>query len=235
MSTFLALAQKLQQEAEIPGAAIAAVTGQTGQLKRLVDWVSDAWKDIQLKNPNWRWMRTGFTLNTVAGDSTYAYTDCTDVKTGAAIARFQHWWAHDRLHPFQCYLSSSGVASEFRLRYVPWDSFRWQYRFGTQNNNVPIHVSVDDEDNLVIGPKPNAVYVVSGDFQRGVQVLAADGDTPDMPSNFHDVIVYWALEKYGANSVAAETFARAVREGRRLMRALERNQLPEVLLAEPLT
>lgn len=237
MSTFLQLTRKLRQECEIAAASNnipAAVTGQTGQLKRVVDWTASAWDDIQRRHTNWRWMRRGFTLPTVAGTASYAYTSATDTDASAAISRFGHWWAHDLEDPFRCYLTSGGVSGEYRLSYMPWEGFKWIYGIGTQNQGKPAYVSVDHLNKLHIGPKPDAIYTISGDFQRSAQTLAADGDEPEMPSQFHDLIVYWAMEKYGANSIAQEIFARGRMEANRLMRALEANQLPALELAPPL-
>lgn len=234
--TFLELARALRQETETAGAAAApsTVVAQTGELKRLCDWIIAAWQDLQNAKTQWRWMRRPFTFNTVANDDSYAYTDVTDVDATGVITRFSHWWAHDECDPYLAYLSSGGVAGQYRLIYLPWEQFKWQYRFGTQNATQPIHVSVDHSNNLVLGPKPDAVYVVTGDFQRSMQTLALDADIPEMPVAYHMLIVYRAMEKYGANSVAAEIFARAQLEVARLMGALEDNQLPMMSLAGPL-
>ena len=231
---FLQLSQKLRQEAEIPGTGPSAVTGQVGQLKRLVDWTADAWLDIQNRHQNWRWMRKGFTVNTVLDDDSYAYGDVTDVDTAAPIARFSRWLVNDPNDPALCYLQSGGVGGQYRLIWTPWNYFKQIYKIGTQTNGSPAHITVDHANNLVIGPKPNGVYVVTGDFQRGAQILAVDGDIPDMPTDYHNLVVYWAMLKYGANSVASEIFARASSEGTRMMRSLELNQLPEIEMPGPL-
>ena len=201
-----------------------------------MNWIADSWRDIQLREPNWRWMRTGFTFNTTSGDDTYAYTDVTDVKTSAVIARFRSWWAHDPLDPFKCYLTSGGVSGQYRLIYMPWEGFKSIYKFGVQQSNTgqPIHVSVDDDRQIVLGPSPDGTYTVTGTFQRGAQILAADGDTPDMPSDFHDLIVYYAMQRYATSAVAPEVLARAALEGGRLMRALEQDQRPRMRLARPM-
>lgn len=231
---YLELAQKLRQECEIPGTGPSAVTGQLGQLKRVVDWTKDAYRDIQIRYPNWRWMRKPFTFNTVADDDTYEYGDVTDVEAGVAIARFSRWRVDDPCDPPLAYLQSGGVGGQYRLVFMPWDYFKQVYKIGTQNASSPIHITVDPANRLLIGPKPNGVYVVTGDFQRGAQILAANDDTPEMPSDYHELIVYWAMRKYGANTVAQEILARANTEGVSMMRNLEINQLPAVGMAEPL-
>lgn len=234
--TYLEQCRKLAREAEITASASvpSAVTGQTGQLLRVVGWVSDAWKDIQNRHDNWKWMRRAFTLNTVASQPSYEYGDATDVDATGAIERFRGWWAHDLDDPFRCYLQSSGVAAEYRLTFLDWETFKWIYGMGTQNSGKPCHVSVDHQLKLHLGPKPNDIYVVSGDFQRGAQVLADDGDEPDFPPDYHDLIWRWAIKKYAANAVAREVYARADDEATRTMKALERTQLSPIILGTAL-
>lgn len=234
MSDYLTLCQDMNGELRGDYTLPAAVTGQTGQLGQLVRWIRRAWVDIQLRHSNWRWMRVGFTLNTVADDDEYAYTDATDALTATTIARFSRWRVSEDDNPPTIYLQSAGVGTETYLTYIDWNSFKWLYRRGTQNSGYPAHISVDPQNNLVLGPKPNGIYVVSGNFQRGAQVLAANGDTPDMPSDFHDLIPFLAIAKYGYQQAAEEVVAKARMESVARMRQLEVNQLPEIETAEPL-
>lgn len=235
-TTYLALVQKLRQEAEIAGSGPTTVTGQSGQLARLVTWVTDAYKEIQNRHPNWRWLRSTFTVNTVAGTDAYAPVDCTDSRLTATITRFAQWWVYDEHgYPnFKIYLSSGGVGGERWLTFLPWSDFRAVYRIGTQNNGAPAHFTIDPQNKITLGPKPDAVYVLSGEYQMGPQILAADSDIPEMPGQFHDLIVYRALARYGLNSVAQEAIARSEVEGTRMLRALEANQLPQLGFAAPL-
>lgn len=234
MGTFLTLSSGTRRECGVPGTGPAAVTGQTGALERIVNWVAQAWTEIQQKHPNWRWMRKPFTVNTVSGTDTYAYGSVTDSEAAAVITRFARWLPDDDNHPFQCYLTSGGVGGEYRLIYLPYDQFQWQYKLGTQNNGQPIHVSVDHNDKIVLGPKPNAIYTVTGEFQRSAQIFAANGDTPEMPAQFHNLIMYMAMCKHAGFESAPEVLLRGTTEGNRMMRALERSQLPALQLAGPL-
>lgn len=236
MSTFLELSQKTRRESGAGGTGPSTVTGQSGQLEKMVNWVADSYTDIQLRCPNWRWMRTGFTVTTTASVGTYAYTACTDSKTAAAIARFASWWAHDRLNPFKCHLTSAGVSGQYRLIWMPYEDWRRIYEFGVQQSTTgqPAFVSVDNDDRIVLGPKPDAIYTVTGEFQRGPQTLAADGDTPDMPTRFHDLIVWHALTRYAVNAVAPEVLTYGKMLSDRMMRELEQAQMPTFRMAGPL-
>lgn len=206
---------------------------QQGMFEKIVKWVADSYRDIQLRYPNWRWMRAPFSVNTVAADDTYAYGECTDTQTALAISRFASWWAHDRIDRFKINLTSAGVSSQNWMLYLPYENFKYIYKFGVQQGQPgqPIYVAVDDNDQIIIGPVPNGIYTITGSYQRGPQILAADGDTPDLPSRYHDLIVYYAMERYATNSIAPEVLARAIREGARMMRSLEQSQLPQMKFA----
>lgn len=229
---YLQLAQRLRQEAGVPGTGPTAVTSQTGELLRLVDWVATAWRELQNKHINWRWMRRSFTFTTTTGQSEYASTAATDTTDAAAISRFARWISHD---DYGCvtvsiYETATGVSAQRWLIYMPWDSFRGLYRFSAQTNGVPAHFSITPANKIAIGPAPNATgYTVAGDYQMGAQELSANGDTPDMPVRFHLLIVYEALKKYAAYDAAGEVYAVAKAESDSLMFRLESDQLPEII------
>jgi len=239
MSTYLELSNDLARESGLSGAAasISAVTGQSGQALRVVEWVAQSYKSIQNRHPNWRWLRRTFTGTTTTGQSEYAYTAFTDTTDSAAISRFSRWLPYDDSgYPlFTIYVTASGVAAQQRMIFLPWDYFLSIYRFGTQTSAAPAHYSVTPANKIALGPAPDATgYTVGGDYQRSAQTLAADSDVPEMPEDFHDLIVFRALERYARFSAAPEALAQAEREGGRLLRALEVNQLPAISFGGPL-
>lgn len=233
---FLQLCAEVQRECDIAGTEIAAVTNQVGDLNRVVNWVKQAWNEIQRRSTRWRWMRSTFSVNTVVGDDTYAGTDCTDTRLAAAVTRFKRWWHLDDngYSNVKIYLQTAGVGTERWLSYMPWAEFRARYKVGTQNNAAPAHYTIDPQNNLVLGPKPDAVYVVSGEFQLSQQELAVETDIPEMPVDFHSAIVFLAMQKYAGFESAPEVMSRGVVEGNRVIRQLEADQLPQWGSAGPL-
>jgi hypothetical protein len=237
MSTFLQLAQKLRRQCISNNASGPdSVLNQTGLLEKVVEWVADSYQEIQIRYPNWRWMKSDFTLQTVAGTDAYAYGACVDTNTTTAISRFACWWLQDLQDPPKLHLTATGFSDQGWLTYLPYNQFRSYYKFGARQTEQkrPVHISIDDADRIVIGPKPDAIYTVSAQYQRGPQKLLADNDTPDMPDRFHDLIMYYAMERYGVNSIAAEKIAEANLHSHRLMQALEQSQLPEMVFGGPL-
>lgn len=228
--TFLELVQRLSSEVGNAGSGPSAVTGQTGMNLRLVNWIASAWLDIQRKHDDWKFMRGSFTVNTVADDGAYVFGDCTDTATATAIASFRYW----HTDTFKSYLQSAGVGSEVALPYIDYADWYARYNTGTQTSSTPQEFTIDNENGFRLGPKPNAVFVVSGEFQKAATTLAADADTPACPAEFHDAIFYLAMMKYARYTAAAEIYEDAKREYRRIIANMERTQRPEPMQAYPL-
>jgi hypothetical protein len=221
---YLQLAQRLRQEAGISGTGPSSVLSQTGEMKRVVDWIAAAWDDIQIDRQEWYWMRATFSFTTTLGDGSYSSSDA------GISTRFSHWKA-DSLH---IYLQSSGVGSERCLEPVDYDAWRETYLVGTQSNGFPRHVAIDPALNLRLGDAPDGVYVVSGEYFKTPQTLANDEAIPEMPTQYHMAIVYRALMLYARYEAAGEIYDDAQRNYRRIMRRVELNQLPPITLADPL-
>ncbi len=234
--TFLELARRLALECGMTASASipAAVTSQTGNLLKAVNWLGDAWNELQTSNDNWRWMRSRFTLPTVASTSEYAYTDATDVIASATISRFARWIVMDPYNPPKAYLTSSGIGSQYHLGFLSWEDFQQVYRIGTEQEGPPVHVTIDPQNNLVFGPTPNDIYTITGEYQKSPQILAANGDTPELPARFHMLLVYEAMRIYANDQVAQEVMNRAVTQGNRLLSMLQLDQLPAPRVGGPL-
>ncbi len=236
MTTFLAGVQDLATECGLASTP-TAVASQTGEFGRLVKWYKDAYIDIQNRHQDsWRWLRHSFTLTTTASDDTYTYSDCTDSTSASAITRFGCWRLHDKFDPPKIYLQSAGSGSERWLSFLPWDTFKTIYKIGSQAQatGAPAHITVDPQNQIVIGPSPNGAYVLTGDYYRSAQELSADDDEPEMPSHFHNLIVWGAMIDYGYFELGQEVLGRGQKKYRTMLRKLEANQLPAMRLAGPL-
>lgn len=222
--TFLQLCSRLRQEVGAAGTGPTAVTGQVGEYKRIVDWIATADEDIQRLHNEWKFMRGSFTLNTVANDASYAYSD-----TVVPITNFRDW----RWTTFKIYLSSAGVGSERELPYVDYQTYI-DLNVGTQNAGHPKVFSVGNAMEILLWPKPDAVYVVSGEYQKSVELMDANADVPAYPSEYHMAAVYKAMMSYGRSTGAAEVYQDGENNFKRLMREMRRTQLPRTQRGRPL-
>ena len=231
---YLQLCQKVRRDCEIPGTGPTDVTSQTGELLDLVERVAETWTEIQGEQKNWRWMQHRFTFNTTANQDNYAYGAITDVEDAALITRFKRWIAQDWRSPFKIYLTASGVGNESWLTYLPWNEFEQIYRIGTQTASRPSFVSINPQNEIVLGPEPNDTYTVTGNYQLSAQTLAADDDIPEMPTDFHMLIAYETIKKYAYGESAPEILARGEAGADSLRYQLEADQLDSLSLGGPL-
>lgn len=235
----LQLCQKLTMKAGIgagDGSQPASTISQTGELARVVGWIDDAWSQIQTESNHWRWMRSRFSVNTVASTQAYAPTACTDTVSSAAItaARFRSWLLEDRYSPPWVYLTSDGVSGRRKLVWCPWEYFNYLYNITNMQSGPPVHISVDPQNNIVFGPTPDDIYTVGGEYQRGSQVMTADGDIPEMPAEYHMLIVSYAQKLYGLFEGAPEQISAGIEGIRLLKSSLNNSQLPVYRAGSPL-
>lgn len=241
--TFLQLCNDVKRESRVTGSPMASVVGNTGLLDDIVNWVRDAWVEIQNERRDWRWMRKNFRFETAAAVSSYAYSQVDyDVFSDPTLndviqsGTFSHWWVSGALDRPRSYLKSGGVSGEGWLYYLPYDAFRTTYLIGAlaTNPGQPVSITVDNLDRLVLHPVPNDVYVVRGEFQQAPEILSTDSQVPSMPGHYHDLIRYRAMERYGGSNIAGEVISRSITEGGRLMAALELEQLVMPSMGAPL-
>lgn len=212
----------------------ADVVGQSGNLLDAIDWVQDSWRELQVSFQNWRWMRVGFTLQISAGVDTYAYGSAIDDNHGGPISRFARWLVTDPRCPPRAYLQPGGLGGQYYLPFIPWDGFQAIYRIGIMPPGMPVHISIDPQNRLVFGPAPDNDYVIVGEYQRAPQELVSKDDIPEMPEQFHMVIVYDAMRKYAGSEAASEIMVRAQTEGGALKSSLRTDQLPRFRDSSPL-
>ena len=224
--TFLELCQRTRQECGIAGDGPTTVVGQTREMKRLCDWVAQSWVDIQQQRMDWRFMNADFTFTTVASQQSYAVGTGLDIN----LSNFKRW-INDS---FRAYLQTAGVATEVILsQYHDYASFRDFYLLGSRRlvEGRPLYITIAPNQSLLLGFIPNDVYVVSGRYYKTAQILALDADVPDFPEDYHMLIVYKAMQKYGRFEAAAEQIAAGKEDYNELFNRLVTDQTPEIMQA----
>lgn len=236
-STFLELCQRTASECSTSLTGPTAVASQTGRLGQIVNWVNSSWVDLQTKYNDWLFMRHGFRVDTTAGDGEYAFGDCTDTTTSATISAFRRWIGDaDECHetPMKIYLVPAGVATETDLVFLDYRRFYETYLIGSPSNSYPKHWTRAPDGDLLLGPKPDGIYRVSGEYQRSATELSGDSATPSCPAEYRMVIVYAAMMKYGRYNGAPEVFNDGQANYRRILREMVRTQRPRAVTAGPL-
>lgn len=221
--TLLELCVRVMERCSITGTMVTTVN-QTGEFLRVINWVNEAWRDIQLAQSNWDWMLDDFSFQTVAGQQAY-----TPLAIGAA--EFSKW----RRDTFRIYLTATGVADDTFLSESAYREFRDLYMFGVQAQSKPSTFAVKPNgQSILLGQTPDAIYTVYGEYQRRATLLSGDVDEPDMEEEYHMLVVHGARMKYAAFENSPEVWDEAKLDYDRIMSRMVEAHIEEVGLGDPL-
>jgi len=216
---YLELCVRVREEAGITGSGPSSVTDQAGQLLRVVNWVQQAWVEIQLMRPNWNFMRGEFTFDTTIDKRDYLAADesITDLKL----------WDQES---FMYYETALGEIDQKPLIYLPYATWRSNFRVGmnVRPADSPLYITVlPDTNEIRFEPKPDDIYTIEGDYKKSTQALtAADDELTNFPDDFHMLVVWQALKSYGFYENAPEVLEEAEINFDNLLYRLEIEQLP---------
>lgn len=221
---YLALCQKLVRKAGIPGVGPTTVVNQTGELLRVIEWVKDAWSEIQTKHTQWtfRWVYAqtqALALNGRIFDPT--------VDWAINVSRFD-------TDTFKLNHTALGLTDQRYVSFEPWQSFESRFVIGPVQSGFPSVFSVRPDGKVMFNTQLDDAYTAVFDYYRGTQFLAADADIPYLPVDHHDAIWQKALMLYAEFEEAGSLYATAKRDYKSLQNAMERLYLPELVWGEPL-
>ena len=206
--TFLELANQLLKETGVDDNGVASVSGQTGMQLKAVNWIIRAWRDIQNMR-YWHFLWQNGTFTTVVGQQSYTPT----------LNPTLNAWVTDSVH------INDGTQTSY-LTHKPWA--QWQQERLTVQSGKPSEFTIDPTDKLIFNTLPDAIYTIDFDYYRTPQILAANNDVPIMPSQFHDVILYKAMEYLATEQDAMEIYQASAITLNRLLVDLKESQLPQI-------
>lgn len=200
---YLQLCVRLRERVAAQGNGPPNTVGQSGVYLRIVNWINEAYGEIQRKWIDWKFRWHEGTLTTTTGLSAYAMP--------AAIAG----WYKD------CFYYDGSP-----LPVMEWEDYRverdsWD---GVAAGEPQIIVIKPDLSILVL-PEPAAVYNIRYEGYLAVDELSGNTDTPIIPADWHMIIVYKAMEYYGVHHEAPEIIAEGQALYRTALQSLEAGQL----------
>lgn len=219
---FLQLAQRLRQEGGGLGSGPASVVDQTGDMRRIVDYASESYRTIQKAKRGWRWLWATVDIPVTAGQREYTQEQIAMLVPG--FTRFSHW----KPGVYKYAVTSEGLAGQRPLNDILYER-AVRADFGTTPQaNRPAWVAVTPGGGLRLSHEPTEDGTLSAVYYRTAQTLTADDDEPEMPEDFHMLIVWNALLHFGIVEAATETYARAEREAARMFKELMIDQLEPI-------
>lgn len=220
---YLQLTARLKRKCRVTGSAPTVVIGaQTEEVARLGDWINEAWMDIQLSRPDWKWMRRSMSFPSVAGQATYTLAQIQS--TGIGFTDFGNW----DLDSFRNYTTAVGLNDEWMMGWIPYGLWRDSYQLGAirQTRTRPNQFTVTPDLGIGLGCPPALGYTITGDYYKVATELLADTDIPALPSQFQMAIIYRAMMFYGMSEAAPEVYDEGEKEFKRMMDRIEQQQLP---------
>ena len=200
------------------------VAGATGRVAQVVGWVRDAWIDIQNERQDWLWLRERF-----EAPLTIAQMEYSPAELG--ITRFAAWipdrrdWQTMTLHDPEL-----GRADEGAIEMISFDEWRRRFDRGVHDANRPHTWASSPQRKLCVGNKPDKAYVIRGEYRKSAQRLLVDADTPEMPEQFHRLIIAESIRLMARSDEAFQALAAYGEEYVRLRSPLVIDQTPAVSL-----
>lgn len=213
--TFIELVREVSRRVGLQGTGPASVDISSYETQ-LVKAVQDAWSWVQLYRTDWRWMRASKSFLTVADKDVYSTQDVFGVNP-----RLRSWLTGT------FYIESNGQKSP--LTYIDYDEFIYRH-INDNNSKKPHEFTIRPYDNALVFVTPDDVYTIYCDYQKTPQELVNTTDTPEMPSRFHRLIIFIALDLYASEISFAEIQSRFSLEAAKMFGALLREQNPRTKL-----
>jgi len=159
MSTFLQLVQDLHRECGVSGPVPQSVANQTGEYRRLVNWIKSA--DLYIQNQwfNWKflWANPGFNQPCVAANPALS----APIDLGM--------WDLDTFRITQVGSSFADPLAAFEYEDVKMEIL-------DTSQDVPSRVIVMPDNSLKFEAVPNAAHIVTADYFKNPTELAINTD-----------------------------------------------------------
>lgn len=197
--TYLEIVQRAWRLVPMNGVeptSIATPTSLSQEGRVLLDMINDAWTTLKNEREDWKFFRESINFNTQADKQLYTTSDLT--VNNAKIADIVRW---DR-NGFRFQQKSD--ADDIGLTCIHEGDFEKLYTRSGPYNVDKGHPSVitvleDDSRTLRVYPVPDGAYTVYGRFWYTSGEFSADADTPDLPDDFHMMLVWkgvWAMGEH---------------------------------------
>lgn len=233
MSTFLQLVNMTRQEAGLAAGDLTTLqTGLSAESNRIKNWVNREWYRIQSDKDQWQFLRRSGQFVTTAAQFLYSPAQVGAASTPVfAAGDFANW----KRDSFRVYKDPQ-YADEMLSAFMNYDQWRNLYQYASMRTNYsrPVAITVAPDKSLGLGMGPDAVYNVVYEYYAAPAYMAADTDVPNMPPEYHELIVFRALKAYGVFMAATEVIARAQEEIDRIWPKLCGDQLPIFMSGPPL-
>lgn len=181
---YLQIVRATREIVGMQGSGPASTVGATGVDAVLASMVRTAYIDIQSLRDEFDFLSKKMTFNTIASVDEYTADDIFATST-LDLAKYDK---------DSFYLTdSSGVKR--KLTYLDREVLEQRY-LNNSDEQLPTYFTIDHADNtLILKPISDRAYTVNFRYWREPEILSEDSQVPILPVQFHQLIVYKAVEK----------------------------------------
>lgn len=219
MATFLELVKNVRLIAGMQGTGPTTTIDATGVEELLVQFTKDAYVDIQNLREEWDFLVGKQTFNTVIDQIDY---DLLHI--------------FSEVYPdFKKYNQDSFIITDSngKKSYLQSITREQMDRLGLNNVNssIPTKFAIEEMDNSVLlEPIPDMIYTIAFRYWKNPEILLTDTQIPKLPSAFHKLITYKALEKVATYLNAPELYQEYATEAAKMQGQLMRMYIPAMTL-----
>lgn len=113
------------------------------------------------------------------------------------------------------------------IQFIPWPQWLAAYEGDPVSRGRPLYFTETPDGKIDFWPRLDEEYVLSFQYTSEPQELSAHGDTPtDLPSNYHDLIVWRAVMYWADFQERPSQFTRAERRYESIKNRMNKNQKP---------
>lgn len=238
MASFLEICQQVHRKLHIgdfePGTRPATVVSQTGELGDVVAAVQEAWTQLQNHHRDWRWLMSSVSVDLTAG--TNIITVANFQVREARFARVL-WYVAGSDHRYANVRDNGAVTNpDMPVWFIPWQEFNG----GLYTRNPqpvagqPQYWTERPDRSVRVWPVPSTPpsggnWTFSIPCRRTLQALSADADIPEMPVEYHNLIVWWAVDIFCRTRANFDRLSvEAKKEVNKQLDQMAADQLPEM-------
>lgn len=230
---FLQLVQKAIRKSGARASVPSSLSLVEGIQLEFKNYVIDAWREIQMERRDWYFRQAEQSIDI----DNLSLTDGMRVPTSlinVANSRSFNW-----ISLFDVYvrLRADDTDPPSKIYFVPWNS--WNDSFGrsdaqleyNDNQNIegrPRYFTIAPTGEIWLNPIPDVNYEMQFFGPTAVEELSNDSDTPFLPTDYHDMIVWRAVREYALYHNDTGTAERASVKYTFFKKALDDEYLPHM-------
>lgn len=211
---FLEIVKRAWVESGQSGDGPASVTGMSGHQQRFVNWVRNAWSDIQRSHEEWSFLKA------------VAEFSLVPAQESVIIASMG---VYDLKIPLKVFILIGGQWSELGL--VVSSSASSDYLRLNKQSGRPC-IAYFSNGVLSFDTIPDAAYSLRVHYRKTPQELSANTDIPLCESMYHMAIVWGAVKRYAQSDEDQSLFNAANAEYRRCTVEMLNDLTPKIAFAK---